>query len=380
MRVELIEDPQQFAALRPEWTELLEHSAADGIFLTWEWLYTWWQHCAGGRKLSLLAVREESELTGLAPLAVSPRQVTRLRPFRALEFLGTGGVGSDYLDIISRRGREREVAETLAGYLIRRGTILDLAQVNGDDSVTSAVAARLAGQEWISIAAPTHVCPFVGLAGHSWESYLGTLGPDHRYNVRRRLRNLTNRFDMQFTQAVTDAQRRAALSDLIALHLRRWRTRGGSTAFSAPAVPAFHEEFSQLAMARGWLRLFVLRLNGTPAAAWYGFRYGRRFYFYQSGFDPEHGKHSVGLVTMALSIKHAIEEGAGEYDFLHGDEPYKFHWAQDVRELQRLELYPPRLGGWLGRSAVETGRAARRLARRLFPQIRRAGDDARQAG
>jgi CelD/BcsL family acetyltransferase involved in cellulose biosynthesis len=365
-RLELIDDPERFQRLRQEWTALLGDSSADCLFLTWEWLYTWWKHLADGRDLCLLAMRDGGDLTGLAPFAVSPWRVTRLRLFRALEFLGTGSVGSDYLDVISRRSREQDVAEALADYLTRRGTILELAHIQADSSLTSAVAARVAGRDWTGAAIRTEVCPFVRLSGHSWESYLATLGPAHRYNIRRRLQNLTRQFDLRFERATTEAQRRAALAEIVTLHHRRWQTRGGSTAFRTPALLAFHEEFSQLALERGWLRLFVLRLDGRPASALYGFRYKGRFYFYQSGFEPEYSKYSVGLVTMALTVKSAIDEGAEEYDFLRGDEPYKFHWAQGVRELHRLELYPPRLSSWLCRGAVETGRVARRLARRVL--------------
>jgi hypothetical protein len=53
---------------------------------------------------------------------------------------------------------------------------------------------------------------------------------------------------------------------------------------------------------------------------------------------------------------------------LHGDEPYKFDWAGQVRELERLELYPPSARGWLCRQVVEIDRAARRTARRLLPR------------
>lgn len=366
-QVEVVEDADRFRALQKEWTDLLDDSAADGLFLTWEWLYTWWTHLADGRKLSLYAVRDGSDLIGLAPLAFSPWQVPRVRLLRALEFLGTGSVGSDYLDIISRRSREMDVAETLAGYLSRRGTTLALAQVNGHSSVTAAVAARLAGRDWTRAATRTDVCPFVLLAGHSWESYLATLGPAHRYNVRRRMRTLESRFDVRVEFAATDVERRAALAEVVRLHQKRWRDRGGSTAFYAPALVAFHETFSRLALERGWLRLFVVRLTGMPVSAFYGFCYKRRFYFYQSGFDPAYDKYSVGLVTMAFAIQRAIEEGAEEFDFLHGDEAYKFHWARDVRELCRMEIYPPRLRGWLYRTTVEAGRVSRRIARRVIP-------------
>jgi CelD/BcsL family acetyltransferase involved in cellulose biosynthesis len=205
------------------------------------------------------------------------------------------------------------------------------------------------------------------LAEHSWDSYLSVLSSKHRGNVRRGLRLLASRFDMSFRFAETDAERRAAFTELITLHGKRWQARGGSTAFYTPALLAFHEDLSQRALECGWLRLAVLRLNGVSVAAFYGFRYKRWFYYYQSGFDPDYAKYSVGVAIVALTIKSAIEEGADEYDFLHGNESYKFLWTQSVRELHRLELFPPDLRGWLYRGAVETDRAVRRLARLVVP-------------
>jgi CelD/BcsL family acetyltransferase involved in cellulose biosynthesis len=131
---------------------------------------------------------------------------------------------------------------------------------------------------------------------------------------------------------------------------------------------AFHEEFSALARQRGWLRLYLLRLDGKPVAALYGFRYGRVFSFYQSGFDPAYRKQSVGLVVMGLTIRRAIEEGAAEFDLLHGDEGYKSLWARERREIGRLEVYPPRPRGALQRAVNALGRGARRLARRAMPR------------
>jgi CelD/BcsL family acetyltransferase involved in cellulose biosynthesis len=289
--------------------------------------------------------------------------------FRALEFMGTGPVGSDYLDVIVRRGREQEVTEMLVAELTRRGALVELSQVRGDVSLASAVAAQIAAHEWQHTKVSISVCPYVHLAEHSWDSYLSVLGPEHRANVRRRLRQLASRFEVSFRFAETDTERRAALTELVALHSKRWQTRGGSTAFFTPALLAFHEDLTKRALECGWLRLAVLQLNGVSAAAFYGFRYKRWFYFYQSGFDPDYAKYSVGLATLALTIQSAIVEGAGEYDFLHGDESYKFLWTQSVRELYRLELFPPDLRGWLYRGAVQTDRAVRRLARRVVPQI-----------
>lgn len=366
--VQVIEDAAGFESLRDEWNALLQESDSDCFFLTCEWLSTWWRNLSGRRKLRILAFHCGGELSAIAPLAVSPPRLTRLVPFPYLEFLGTGSVGSDYLDLIVRRGKEQEVLPVLAQCMAGGKLMLELAQLKRGVNSAARVAALLQQRGWHFSETPTNVCPWVNLRGHSWESYLATLGGEHRYNFRRRLKNLHRQFEFCFEQVCSEEQRHEALALLLQLHAMRWRGRGGSDAFYTPALVAFHEELSRLALACGWLRLYVLRLDGRPVASLYGFRYRKTFYFYQSGFDPSYARHSVGLVTMGLAIRSALEEGVEEYDLLHGAETYKSHWANGSRELVKFDLYPPRMLGLIYRQSVGAGRTVRRLARRLLPE------------
>ena len=366
--VETISEISGFALLRQEWNELLQSSDSDGLFLTWEWLYTWWKSLAGDRHLWILTVRCEGELAALAPCGLCPRSLFRWRPLPVLEFLGHGSVGSDYLDIIVRRGREPEVRRAIASGLAGERLMLNWTQLKRSDCLAAGVASALGEKGWSVNETETNTCPFIPLAGMSWESYLATLGAEHRYNFHRKWKRLNRDYRVEFEQVRTQAQCRESIDLVIALHNLRWRDRGGSDAFHTPGLVRFHQEFSQLALDRGWLRLYVLRLDGKPAACLYGFLYRQTFYFYQSGFDATYDKHSVGLVTMGLAIKSAIEEGAEEYDLLHGNEAYKSHWSRDSRELGRLEVYPPRGLGWICRSSVELERASRRIARRALPK------------
>jgi CelD/BcsL family acetyltransferase involved in cellulose biosynthesis len=367
LTIERIEDEARFTAMREEWNALLGDSDADCLFLTWEWLHTWWRHLGGRRRLFLLAARRGGELVAIAPLALAPPELGRLFPFRSLQLLGTGAVGSDYLDLIVRRGWEDEAIPALADHLRAERAMLELRQLS-----PQALAWRLTGllepRGWSFRQAQSGVCPFIPLAGHTWNSYLAALGSAHRYNFHRRLRNLQRDFAVSFECVREEADRAAALERLIGLHEARWRERGQSEAFVSPGLVAFHADLSRRAQARGWLRLLELKLDGRAAAALYGFRYRQSFLFYQSGLDPAFAKQSVGLVTMGLAIKSAIEEGATEYDLLHGAEPYKFLWARDARELRRLELFPPLWRGFVCQHALALGRAVRRGARRVLPR------------
>ena len=351
--VDVIEDPEEFVLLRYEWGELLGSSGANRLFLSWPWLYTWWLHLSEGRRLHLITVRRRGKLLAIAPLVVRPPKPKRLLPFRALEFLGAGTVGSDYLDLIIRRGEEQESIKALAAYLLDCRHMLDLSRVDAASSHLSMLAANLAQEGWHVERSATDVCPYSVLRGHTWESYLASLGPAHRYNLRRRIRNAERDFKLTFLAAESDATRREYFSEFLGLHKKRWETRSGSDAMHTPHLVRFHEEFSDVARQLGWLRLYLLRFDDRPVAALYGFDCAHVTYIYQAGFDPSYSKHSVGLICIGLAIKHAIERGVHEVDFLHGDEAYKFQWAHRQRGLLGFNLYPPNLNGKVYREVMQ---------------------------
>ena len=360
--VQCIEDSFGFTALRPRWNELLQASAADNPFLTWDWLHTWWVHLREASALRLIVVRAGDELIAIAPLRLVQNPLSFMS---RLEFLGTGNAGSDYLDLIVRRGREAEGLQAIARYLKSRGLAVRFNHLP-PTSLAAQLAAQLAGDGWTTATADDGTCPIIPLAGHTFDTYLATLGSSHRANVRRRIKGLGQQFEMRFEPVTTHAERRQMLDALAVFHAARYSDRGGSSAFSAASVRAFQEEVTRRALDRGWLRMYALRLNGAIAAVMYGFNYGGTFYFYQHGFDDRYKAQSVGLVLMGLSVRAAIDEGAREFDMLWGTEPYKFLWARDARILQRIELFPLHLGGTLHRHAVEARRSVGKLARRVL--------------
>jgi CelD/BcsL family acetyltransferase involved in cellulose biosynthesis len=370
LKVEVIDSSWGFTALRPEWNALLRASAADCPFLTWEWLHTWWVHLAGSSRLHIAAVRSGRELVALAPFRITDGRVALLS---RLDMLGTGEAGSDYLDVIVRLGWETDGVDALVRFVRSQNVTLRLGHV-APTATASALVDRLTADGWTAATSPDGICPYIPLAGHTWDSYLATLGSSHRANVRRRIKGLAQKFATRFELVTTDAERREAMSVLMAYHERRYVGRGGSTAFMTPALRAFHEEATRRALDRGWLRLFVLRVNDAIAAVMYGFMYGGRFYFYQHGFDDQYQQHSIGLVLMGLTIQAAIDEGAEEFDLLWGVEPYKWLWARDTRELHRVHLFPPHVGGVILRGTLHARRGLGSLARRVRTMTRRGAN------
>lgn len=58
--------------------------------------------------------------------------------------------------------------------------------------------------------------------------------------------------------------------------------------------------------SRGWLRLWLLDVDGGPRAACYGFRFGGVECFYQSGRDPAWDSSSVGFLVLLHAVRAAL--------------------------------------------------------------------------
>jgi CelD/BcsL family acetyltransferase involved in cellulose biosynthesis len=169
----LICDIEQFAALRTEWTELLASSSAESPFLTWEWLYSWWGHLRESRELAIVTVRDSNHLVAIAPFCAARRTMPFLRRW---ELMGTGLAGSDYLDVIVRRGFETQALRVVADTVRTHNVALHLRHLKAD-SFLSTLMPPLTATGWTVRDIADGVCPYIPLDGHTWDSFLATLGP-----------------------------------------------------------------------------------------------------------------------------------------------------------------------------------------------------------
>jgi CelD/BcsL family acetyltransferase involved in cellulose biosynthesis len=117
----------------------------------------------------------------------------------------------------------------------------------------------------------------------------------------------------------------------------------------------------------GLLRFDELWAGGECHASIYGFDNGETFYYYNTGYDPEWASYSVGLVLTGLSIRNAVERGVGTYDFLRGDEAYKFDWANKMQQLVNVTLARNTVVARLAVSLADANARSRSVAKALLP-------------
>lgn len=320
--------------LREEWRSLAE--AAGNVFTTWEWCSLWWGHHGGDRPLLLLACRRPSgELAALWPLYAAAR-----RPVAIARLLGHGvaPLNGPVCAPADRSEAWRALGQALRDGMLGVDTVLADFVVPGD----AASGARRIRRE---------ASPVLDLRGLTWDDFLAGRSPKLRAEVRRRERKLRDAHAIDFRLA-TDPDRLDQDFETVAeLHDARWE--GRSEVF-AGAEREFHREFARAALDRGWLRLWLLEVEGRAVAGWYGFRFGDAEWFRQTGRDPDWEKWGVGFVLLTHTIREAIADGVGTYHFLRGDQSYKRRLASGDQPVECLAL---------GRGL--RGRAMARLAGRL---------------
>ena len=370
-------DPARLQALWPEWSALLDAAPSPSPFLAPEWLVPWWR-AFGGRSLPwILEARDgRGDLAGLLLLAGAPAPLG----VRRWRLLGNGVTGAEGLDVVARPDAAAAARDALARAVaaaVGSWDLLDLEDLPcGSPSVDvlrRAVAARGAS----AVVERGFVCPGFAVRG-TFAAHLARVPRRETYG--RRVRWLARQPGFRVDVAATPAEAGPALEDLLRLHRLRWAVEGGSAGIPSAAVEAFHREAAPLLAARGWLRLYRLHVGGRAIAAVYGIEAGRRFFYYQSGYDPAWAARSPGLVLVGRTVEDAYARGLVDYDFLRREEAYKLEWASDRRETQDLRIHAPSLRAGSAVLAREAGRGARGAARAVAPRaaweaLRRARRD-----
>jgi CelD/BcsL family acetyltransferase involved in cellulose biosynthesis len=340
-----LERVTDLAAARSDWIRLAEQ--AGNIFGTWEWADAWYRHLGAGAELAVaVARRSDGEAAAILPLCVA-----RDRPVRLVRFLGAGP--SDQLGPLcapqdrpaAAAALRRHVAETLGDSGIFLGE-----RLWGDDRfgpLLGAIVVRRAAS------------PVLPISGRSFDDFLAARSRNFRAQVRQRERKLASAHRLVFRITQDSSRLEADMHILMRLHEARW-SHGRSSAFSGRRG-LFHLEFAKRAHEKGWLRLWIMEIEGEPVAAWYGLRYAEVDSYYQAGRDPAFERLNVGFVLLCHTIRCAFEDGMRAYRFGLGDEPYKRRFAELDPGLDTVAI----TAGARGRMALAAIRAGLRLPARV---------------
>jgi CelD/BcsL family acetyltransferase involved in cellulose biosynthesis len=307
-----------FVSLANAWPELLAASRANHIFFTSQWLTAWWQVFGGDYDLFLLTVGDGAELAGIAPFK---------RKDGKLSFIGSSDV-CDYMDFIVRNGREEFVFSQLLDYMEKQewnGIELENVLPNSPTLKFFVPLARKRGYQ-IDLK-QTNVSPQLILPA-SWEDYLALLTTKDRHEIRRKLRRLEQNESINYSAVIAKELFPQAAESFFTL----FRLSNAEKAnFMTGKKKEFFTTMISLLAEHGNVRLSFMEMDKKRVSATLCFDYNDDIYLYNSAYDKEYSALSVSQLLEVYNIRDAINNGKKRFDFLSGNEPYKYDLGgQDV--------------------------------------------------
>ncbi|MCL6582517.1 MAG: GNAT family N-acetyltransferase [bacterium] len=343
--VELVQTERAFQDLQPWWDAILEKRVSSSIFLTWEWLFTWWIHYQQNRKLFLILFREREKLIGIAPLFLEEEVKGGIR-IKTLRFLGSDGPAcSEFLDLIIAPGYDAEVYHRLGEFLKEHSSLWDrmiLSPLSWGNSDLYWLY-RLLNRLYSAELEETFRCPYIKLPS-DWNQFLASLSRNFRQQVRALLRKFDQQTKMKYlSNAHHLFPTPVLINTLCTLNSLRMEHKGIDSTLRISSFHRFLLDVSEQLKSRGWLSCSLIQNEQQIIAIILNFRYGKKVWYYQAGFLPEYAFLHPGTLLFAQTIREAIEDGFLEYDFLRGEEEYKYRWGAINRPVTVFRLYNRKL-------------------------------------
>jgi CelD/BcsL family acetyltransferase involved in cellulose biosynthesis len=327
---------KDFSELDPqEWNNLLSGSVTDTPFLRYEYQQTWWEHRGGGEwqnpKLVLVTAREDEKLIGIAPLFISEYDGQS-----ALLLIGSIEV-SDYLDLIVRMDDHASfltgLLDFLSSFLPDSWSGVDWYNLPDSSPTLAALKAESAQRGWTRLEEMYRPTPRIALNG-DFEEYLGRVEKKQRHEIKRKMRRAeaSERGVRWYISDMADVE--FEIDSFLSL----MEHDQGKAGFLHDDMRGQMRAVIRAAHENGWLWLAFLEADGQRIAAALNFDYNNKLWGYNAGVNRDFMDLSPGWVLLGYVLQWACENNRTEFDFMRGDEEYKYRFGAVNQYVMRAKL------------------------------------------
>jgi CelD/BcsL family acetyltransferase involved in cellulose biosynthesis len=341
MWCELATEFSRLEELSAAWKRWVQQDPAATFFQSWEWVRAFWKAHGAEYSLCSVIVHEGDRPVGVLPL---------MRKGRRIVFLATSD--SDYNDFVCEEGFAIEVLESALDFMLRSElawTCLELDKIPAHSKMfRNAKAVSPAIKRRLKL---VYRCPSPAVVVDEGGSVLDDLM--RKEQVVRNHKRLRKLGAVTLRHVDNREEAREHLGRFFRQHVARWAMVNGRSQFADAEARNFYEALINELDPVGQLRFSVLELNSDPVAYHFGFQHRGKLIWYKPTFDVNYWDYCPGDVLLSSLLQDVRQLGLNELDFTIGDEPYKYRFANHVRQnyILYVERQPVSVGCCL-RSAV----------------------------
>ncbi|HLC73596.1 MAG TPA: GNAT family N-acetyltransferase [Candidatus Nanoarchaeia archaeon] len=332
--IETIRSKERFYSIKDDWNKLLNESQNPNIFLTWEWLYEWFDILGSEFNLYVITVKENNCIIGIAPFILNKNNFPQIK---IISYIGSTSVCSDYLDLIIKQGYEEDVTQELFDFLknnYKEWDIIMLSDMNLNSKNLNIIMGYAKNNNLVSKLKVITKCPYIILP-HDFKQFLNRFGHDSRYKFRRSQKKLNEELKSSIIHVNNENDLRKSMDYIFELNSKRWKKAGSKGSFYNEGLRNFNINVSKRFLKNGWLQLDYMTMGDRVIAYCHNFKFKNKIYGYSTSHDPDPSltKLGPGRILQLKCIENAINSGILEYDLLRGTSEYKYSFSKEERTL-----------------------------------------------
>lgn len=311
-----------------EWDSLIESNLTANIFDSFEWQQSTVLACCEsiiGHEILTVRDIDTKQLKAVVPLSINDGTASFLSDYNT----------TDFQDLIIETPTKENTWHQIVDYLFKQGVdTIDLTSIRDSSNTVNEIKNL---NQWNVEVSDWDVDPYISLPS-SWDQFLINLRKKDRHELKRKFRRLENSGEISYT--LFDNQTGdldTALDHFLNLMAQ---SKEEKAVFLNEERKHFLRILTRSMSQKNMLRLFFLEIDGVKVSTTMSFAHNNKLYLYNSGYDQEYRSLSVGLLLKAQNIRYAIEAGFTEFDFLRGNESYKYHLGGVDRKLFRFLIKP----------------------------------------
>jgi len=346
MQVDVITDVETLAKMRQDWERLYKADPEAQFFVSWAWLVPYMRFYKGA--WFVLAARlgnPGSPYVALMPMRMRTRMSGKTGLFFN-EISMAGNNAADYTGAICDPVHAEMALKAFGRHVAQMGWArLNLENLRMSRERVFAFIGQFsrdifAMREFSRVNAADNVdncrC-FAAALPDTFDGYLdNVLSTNTRQKLRRFLRKV-DAGELRITRADADTYERD-IDTLLDLWRIKWGARKGDR---LAAILHNNRRVLRDSFRNGTLYLPVLWQGDRPIGALAIFvdPVKKALLFFMAGRDEAVTSVPTGLILHGHCIKLAIENGLTTYDFLRGDEPYKFAFGVTESKINCAQIY-----------------------------------------
>jgi len=329
-----------FLNLRKDWDSLLKESPSGSIYMSFEWMYTWWRHFGRGQ-LFILVAESNGQVRCIAPLMRTSERFLGMQ-YTRIRFIGSDATcttnrnlfdklfsidkrygWSDLLDFLYRTEDVEGLIGTL-NYLKqqkRRWDILDLRELHSGTSSIKLLKDTFSDGDSLfnEVAAKVAI---VSLES-DFETYRKSRKKNWRKNISRAYNQINRLPQVVFGKYTSPSQVADIIPAVIDLENRSWQGNCRIGAFSQKSAREFHQELAKFLAERERFVLYTLESARRIVCYQYALKYNDQLSLHNIAMDPDFKHYSPGFYLQVRIIEEAFSQGLKWVVLGRGPEDYK---------------------------------------------------------